>query len=103
MKMLDIYSSLDELHMFLTQEMGLVSEPLHSGSWRTYFHKEIVWHPAVTTRTVKILLDHTGQPFKIQLCVSSDNNNSVFILPPFKHDDLKIKIENEIAKLLNVR
>jgi hypothetical protein len=42
MKMLDIYSSLDELHMFLTQEMGLVSEPLHSGSWRTYFHKEIV-------------------------------------------------------------
>jgi hypothetical protein len=94
--MTNIDSSLDALHIFLTQEMGLLPEPMHSGSWRTYFHKEIIWHPAATTRTVKVLLDHTGMPFKIQLCVSSDNNNSVFMLPPFNHDDLKTRIANEI-------
>lgn len=95
-----IYSTFDELHDFLTQEMGLLSEPVHSGSWRTYFFKEIAWHPSKTTRTVKILLDHTGKPFKVQRCVSSDNNNSVFLMPPFEYDALKLAVENEVSLLV---
>lgn len=92
--------SFDELHDFLTKEMELLSEPVHSGSWTTYFFKEIIWHPSRTTRTAKILLDHTKKPFKIQLCVSSDNNNSVFISAPFDHDALKIAIDNETSQLM---
>lgn len=95
-----IYSTFAELHDFLTQEMGLLSEPVHSGSWRTYFFKEIVWHSSKATRTVKILLDHTGNPFKIQQCVSSDNNNSVFLMPPFEYDALKLVVENELSLLM---
>ena len=95
-----IYSTFDELHDFLTQEMGLLSEPVHSGSWRTYFFKKIIWHPSKTTRAVKILLDHNNKPFKIQQCLSSDNNNSVFVLPPFEHEALKLAVENEILLLV---
>ena len=91
--------SFDQLHYFLVREMGLLAEPEHSGSWRTYFFNEIVWHPASTTRTVKVLLDHTRKPFKIQLCVSSDNNNSVFVAAPFDAHLLKRAIENEISQL----
>lgn len=94
------YTNFDELHDFLTRELGLVAEPEHSGTWRTYFFKEIVWHPSATTRTVKVLLDHAKKPFKIQLCVSSDNNNSVFFSPPFARDALKLAIENETSMLL---
>lgn len=96
-----VYTSFDELHDFLVHELGLLAEPEHSGSWRTYFFKEIVWHPLTTTRTVKILLDHTNKPFKIQLCVSSDNNNSVFVSPPFARDSLQLAIENEMSMLLH--
>ncbi|MDB5759742.1 MAG: hypothetical protein JWM30_3031 [Burkholderia sp.] len=46
------YSSFEELHRFLTWEMSLLAEPEHGGSWRTYFFREIVWHPSRTTRTV---------------------------------------------------
>jgi hypothetical protein len=96
----DRYSSFDELHGFLTKEMGLLAEPEHSGTWRTYFFKEIVWHPSMTTRTVKVLLDDTKTPFKIQLCVSSDNNNSVFISAPFRREALTLAIQNETSRFL---
>jgi hypothetical protein len=92
----------DELHECLTLHFGLLAENEHSGSWRTYFSKELIWHPSSSTRTVKVLLDHTKIPFKIQLCVSSDNNNSVFITAPFDHDALKLAIENETRQLLAV-
>jgi hypothetical protein len=95
-----VYASFPELHDFLTREYALLPEPEHGGTWRTYFFKELVWHPARTTRTVKVLLDHTKTPFKIQLCVSSDNNNSVFLSPPFTGDSLKHAIENEISQLM---
>jgi len=98
-RMLDANSCFDQLHHFLTQEMGLLAEPEHGGTWRTYFFNEIVWHPSRTTRTVKVLLDQTNAPFKIQLCVSSDNNNSVFVSVPFQENVLKIAIENEISQL----
>jgi len=92
-------SNFVDLHLFLTQEMELVSEPEHGGTWRTYFFKKVVWHPSQTTRTVKVLLDQNKNPFKIQLCVSSDNNNSVFLNAPFEHAALTLAIENEVSKL----
>lgn len=96
---LNAYPSFDQLHYFLIREMRLLAESEHSGTWRTYFFNEIVWHPSRTTRTVKVLLDQTKTPFKIQLCVSSDNNNSVFISAPFEEEMLKLAIEEEISQL----
>ena len=95
-----VYSRFEELHGFLTREMSLVAEPEHSGSWRTYFFKEIVWHPSRTTRTVKVLLDGVGIPFKVQLCLSSDNNNSVFVGGPFEREGLRGMVEREIGGIL---
>jgi hypothetical protein len=36
-RMLDANPCFDQLHHFLTQEIGLLAEPEHSGTWRTYF------------------------------------------------------------------
>ena len=94
-----IYSTFDELHECLIQNFGLLPETEHGGSWRTYFFKKIIWHPSRSTRIIKVLWDHTKTPFKIQLCVSSDNNNSVFIFAPFEHDALKLAIEKEASQL----
>lgn len=93
------YSTLDDLHQCLTREFGLVAEVPHGGSWRTYFLGKIEWHPSRSTRTVKVLLDAAGKPWKIQLCVSSDNNNSVFLAAPFGHDALKQAIDGEVRLL----
>lgn len=93
-------SSFEALHAFLTGECALVAEPAHSGSWRTYFFRELVRHPARTTRTAKLLFDHAGAPFRLQLCVSSDNNNSVFLAAPFSRDVLKRAIDGETARLM---
>ncbi len=98
-EMTEKYSTFDELHQYLTNEFELVSEPEHSGSWRTYFFREIVWHPAKSTRTIKVLVDHDKKPFKIQLCASSDNNNSVYLAAPFDLEALKSAIHNEIRQL----
>lgn len=93
------YFTLDELHQCLTREFGLVAEAPHGGSWRTYFSGRVEWHPSRSTRTVKVLLDAAGMPWKIQLCVSSDNNNSVFLAAPFEHQALKQAVDGEIRQL----
>jgi hypothetical protein len=94
------YSTLDDLHQCLTREFGLVAEAPHGGSWRTYFWGRVEWHPSRSTRTVKVLLDAAGRPWKIQLCVSSDNNNSVFLAAPFGHLALKQAIDAEIRQIV---
>lgn len=96
-----IDASFDALHAFLTHELKLLAEPAHGGTWRTYFFGEIVWHPATTTRTVKVLLDHRQKPFRVQLCVSSDNNNSVFMTVPFSKASLAAAVEGETLKLIS--
>lgn len=93
------YSTLDGLHQCLTRDFHLVAEAPHGGSWRTYFLGKVEWHPSRSTRTVKILLDGAGRPWKIQLCVSSDNNNSVFLDAPFEHEALKLAIDEEVRLL----
>jgi len=89
----------NELHALLTQECELLSESAHDGNWRIYYFGRIDRHPATSTRTVKVLLAQNGIPFKIQLCVSSDNNNSVFLPEPFDASTLKTAINAEIALL----
>jgi hypothetical protein len=93
------YYALDDLHQCLTREFGLVAEAPHGGSWRTYFWGRVEWHPSRSTRTLKVLLDAAGRPWKIQLCVSSDNNNSVFLTAPFGQDALKQAIDEEVCQL----
>src|SRR5438067_116962 len=73
----------DALHAYLTVGLGLVAEAPHGGGWRTYFHARIDWHPARSTRLLKLVLDHEGRPARMQLCASSDSNNSVFLAAPF--------------------
>lgn len=92
-------SEFSDLHHFLTREMGLIPEPEHGGTWRTYFFKKVIWHPSQTTRTLKVLLDQLRIPVKIQLCVSSDNNNSVFVPAPFESCTLTRLIKNELVQL----
>lgn len=93
------YSTLEKLHLCLTREFGLVAEPAHGGSWCTYFLGRVEWHPSRSTRTIRVLLDAAGMPWKIQLCVSSDNNNSVFLAAPFGHLALKQAIDGEVRQL----
>jgi hypothetical protein len=89
----------NELHDILTRECDLLPEPEHGGAWRTYYFKKIDRHPATSTRTVKVFLTQGDTPFKIQLCASSDNNNSVFLNSPFDADTLKTAIKAEIELL----
>lgn len=49
---------------------------------------------------MKVLLDGARMPFKVQLCVSSDNNNRVFFGGLFERDALRVAVENEIGLLL---
>lgn len=93
------YSTLDDLHQCLTRDFGLVAEAPHGGSWRTYFLGTVEWHPSRSTRMLKVLLDAAGTPWKIQLCVSSDNNNSVFLAAPFGQDALVQAIDGELRLL----
>jgi hypothetical protein len=88
------------LHAWLTTGCGLVSEPAHGGSWRSYFAGTVEWHPARSTRVLKVLLDSAGAPFAVQLCVSSDRNNSVLLHPPFAPDALRDAIDAETRRLM---
>lgn len=56
--------------------------------------------PPRCTRLLKVLLDHDGRPARIQLCASSDNNNSVFLAPPFTREALRAAVEAETRVLL---
>lgn len=85
-----------DLHTFLEQTLALVPEPAHSGTWRTYFHQSVSWHPATSTRVLKVITDALGQPLKIQLCASSDNNHSVLIDLPDDLDQLRPMVQREI-------
>ncbi|MBB3212277.1 hypothetical protein FHW67_001557 [Herbaspirillum sp. Sphag1AN] len=91
--------SFTALHHCLTEDFGLLPEPPHGGSWRTYFSGAIIWHPASSTRLLKVILGADSVPLRILLCVSSDNNNSVFLSVPFLFAELQTAIANEQQKL----
>jgi hypothetical protein len=83
----------------LTSGFELIADSSERGNGRSYFLREVIWAPASTTRTLRVHYDLNGVVTQIKLCVSSDNNNSVFIPPPFNGEKLRAVIAEEIALL----
>jgi hypothetical protein len=88
--------TLDELHHILTTKFELVPDTRERGNGRTYFWKQVIWAPSESTRIIRIHFDATGTVNRMQLCVSSDNNNSVFVHTPFDMNGLHVAISDEI-------
>jgi hypothetical protein len=87
-------TDLDEL---LCGTLQLVPDPVRSAGSTTYFVGEVQRHPAKCTMAVRVLLDPAGEPSRLQLCASSDNNNTVLLQPPFDARSLLEAIQAEIA------
>ena len=87
----------DDLHELLVTTYGLVPEPVAHGVSRTYFLREVQWHPQRSTRVVRILWGAGGEPARMQLCASSDNNNAVLIAAPFSAGSLAGPLAREVA------
>ncbi len=81
----------------LLAKLGLVADPRERGEGRTYFLGSVVWAPACTTRILRLYTDQAGEVMQIGLCRSSDNNNSVFVRPPFDGGTLRALVAAEIA------
>lgn len=92
-------TTINDVHRFFTEEIGLISDVNDRGSNRAYFWKAVVLAPAQTTRVARLFAGPSNEVTQIQLCVSSDNNNSVFIKPPFVRSALGECIAGEIAAL----
>ncbi|KAA6119562.1 hypothetical protein F1599_18840 [Cupriavidus cauae] len=87
-----------ELHEFLTSTFDLVVDPVERGNGRTYFLKRVDWRPGSTTRVLRVeSSDETVR--HIRLCVSSDNNNSVFAIHPLRLSSLVKVVGDEIGRL----
>ena len=86
-----------QIENLLITGLGLVTDPRERGEGRTYFLGSVVWAPACTTRIVRVYADQDGEVVQIGLCRSSDNNNSVFVRPPFDPDTLRALLSAEIA------
>lgn len=91
--------TLAELHTLLTSEFDLVADGLEKGNARSYFWMCVVRNPASTTRIARVRLDEMQTVTQIRLCVSSDNNNSVFLPPPFEPGTMRAAIAGEITLL----
>ena len=65
--------------------------------WFITGSSRIDWRPASTTRLLRVLHDAEKNMPQIRLCVSSDNNNSVFLRPPFDAATLREAVMREIA------
>ncbi|KHK52823.1 hypothetical protein PI87_18650 [Ralstonia sp. A12] len=86
-----------ELHTFLTTHFDLVFDPVERGCARTYFLGKVAWHPSTTTRILHVQCDAVGVVSQIKRCVSSDNNNSVFVRLPMDWPALLQIVTDEIA------
>ncbi|MEY8689167.1 MAG: hypothetical protein AB9M53_04700 [Leptothrix sp. (in: b-proteobacteria)] len=87
----------EQLHAYLTEVFELVPEPVRPADARTYFWRRVEWHPARSTRTLKVFYDAAMQPSRLQLCASSDNNNTVLLRPPFDRSHLEEVLTREVA------
>jgi len=85
-----------ELHAFLTSRFGLVTDPGERGDGQTYFLGAVEWRPGRTTRILRAQLAG-DEVARIRLCVSSDNNNSVFVAMPADLERLARAVGEEIA------
>lgn len=85
-----------ELHQLLVTDLGLVPQPALPTGACTYFLREVQWHPARSTRTVRVLYGPDGAPTRLQLCASSDNNNTVLLQLPRERQQLVSAVLQEI-------
>lgn len=91
-----------ELHEFLTSTFDLVVDPIERGNGKTYFLKQVDWRPGSTTRVLRV--EGPGETVnQIRLCLSSDNNNSVFATHPLSPVGLMKVVSNEIGLLYERR
>jgi len=88
-----------ELHHLLTRSLGLVPEPTVNQVSRTYFYQRVEWHPRLSTRVFRVIFGIGGEVCRIQLCASSDNNNTALISPPIDEQALVEFANTEISKI----
>ena len=86
-----------ELHAVLLHAARLVPEPIDNHVSRSYFYQRVEWHPQRSTRVFRVLFDTAGEPARIQLCASSDNNNTVLIEQPFSRAQMLGLVRQEVA------
>lgn len=89
--------TLSDLHALFTNEFDLVPEQIERADSRTYFFRHVEWHPSKSTRTVRVFLDAQQQPTRLQLCASSDNNNTVLLHPPFYLEEIRKTMRHEVG------
>lgn len=90
---------LAEIDAFFTQEIGLLVDSEERGSGKTYFWRKVAWRPSESTRVARVRWGSYDEIVSVQLCVSSDNNNSVLVGAPFDRNDLHKAIMGEIELL----
>ena len=61
------------------------------------FLGNVVWHPSATTRILHVGCGVNNHVSHIKLCVSSDNNNSVFVRLPVTWLELERIVADEIS------
>lgn len=88
----------EQLHTFLTTHFDLVVDAAERGGTRTYFLAEVVWRPSATTRILHVQYGADDCVSHIRLCVSSDNNNSVFVSPTIGWQGLRQTVADEISQ-----
>jgi hypothetical protein len=88
-----------ELHEMLTASLKLVPEPVANSVSRTYFYERVEWNPRQSTRIFRVMIDGNGGISGIQLCASSDNNNTELLPPPFDEHVLVEAAAKEIGKV----
>ena len=77
-------------------DLGLTPEPAMPAAACTYFLGEVQWHPARSTRTARVFYGPDGVPVRLQLCASSDNNNTVLLQLPLERQQLVSAVRAEI-------
>jgi hypothetical protein len=85
-----------DLHELLTGALGLLPDPLQRTDSLAYFVEEVQQHPANCTRAVRVVYDAVGEPSQLQLCASSDSNNTVLLQQPFHKRDVLAAVQKEI-------
>lgn len=88
----------EEANTILSNELGLLYDVSERGLARTYFLERVCWQPARNTRIARVAYSPAGQVVSIRLCVSSDNNNSVFVRTPMEEGELRAAVIVEIEE-----
>lgn len=93
----------EEINSLLTSEFDLVPDSAERGNGKTYFLGVVDWRPSSTTRIVRILYGQNKDVSRVKRLVSSDNNNSVFVLEPLTSAGLRDEVAKEIQLFLRTK